>query len=261
MTDRFKGRVAIVTGGATGIGAAIAARLAREGGLVVVADLKAPCPKADVALFLATDVTRAAEINAMVAETVRRFGRLDILINNAGVGVLAETQDLAEDQWARVFALNSTAVFYACRAAIPVMRDAGGGTIVNIASISGLSGDYGFTAYNASKAAVINYTRSLALDGARHGIRANVVCPGAIGATAMGVGQFGSVEDRQSWIDAIPLGRLGAPEEVSNVVAFLASDEAAYVTGATIVVDGGVLAHTGLPNVAAQVRRRDAETG
>ena len=134
-----------------------------------------------------------------------------------------------------------------------------GGSIVNVASISGLLGDYGFSAYNASKAAVINYTRSLAIDCAADGIRVNALCPGAIGETAMGVGTFGSDADKQSWLDGIPLGRHGTPVEMANVVAFLLSDEASYVTGHIMVADGGITAHTGQPNVVKQVKRRQAE--
>jgi meso-butanediol dehydrogenase/(S,S)-butanediol dehydrogenase/diacetyl reductase len=133
-----------------------------------------------------------------------------------------------------------------------------GGAIVNIASIGGLLGDYGTGAYNASKAAMVNYTRSLALDCARHGIRVNALCPGAIGGTSAGVATHGSDADRQSWVAAVPMRRLGTPAEMANIVAFLASDEASYMTGSIVTADGGVTAHTGMPNAAAR-RRRLAE--
>lgn len=252
MSGRFTGKVAIVTGGSSGIGAATVARLASEGATVMVADIK---PPAD-ALFHDCDVTDAAAVEAMVKATVERFGRLDILINNAGIGYLAETEELPLDAWDKLFAINVNAVFYACRVAIPAMRASGGGAIVNVASISGLVGDYGFGAYSASKGAVINFTRTLALDGAHDNIRVNAICPGAIAQTAMGVGSHGSDADKREWTDRIPLGRYGTPDEMANVIAFLASDEASYVTGAVMVADGGVTAHSGQPNIIAQRKRR-----
>ncbi|MFT5605934.1 MAG: meso-butanediol dehydrogenase/(S,S)-butanediol dehydrogenase/diacetyl reductase [Paracoccaceae bacterium] len=262
MSSRFKGKVAIVTGGASGIGAAVVSRLVAEGARVMVADLNPPASLTDAIVFQRTDVTVSAEVNAMVAATVARFGRLDVLVNNAGIGILAETPDLAEEDWQRLFAVNVSSVYYACRVAIPQMRATGaGGAIVNIASISGLAGDYGLSAYNASKGAVINYTRSLAVDCARDNIRVNALCPGAIADTAMGVGAHGSEEDRRAWTDAIPLSRYGSPAEMANVVTFLASDEASYMTGSIVVADGGITAHSGQPNVPKQVQRRKREAG
>jgi meso-butanediol dehydrogenase/(S,S)-butanediol dehydrogenase/diacetyl reductase len=154
--------------------------------------------------------------------------------------------------------MNLSSVFYTCKAVMPAMR-ANGGAILNIASIGGLAGDYGMGAYNATKAAIVNYTRSVALDGARHNIRVNVLCPGAIGDTLAKVGSHGADQDRQAWLDAIPLQRLGTSAEIANVAAFLASDEASYMTGAVIVADGGVTAWTGLPNVPRRLRRARGE--
>jgi len=266
MTNRFANKVAIVTGGSSGIGAAIVDRLAAEGAKVVVADLNPPAQTSDSIVFVRTDVSSAEQVNAMVAAAVEQFGRLDILVNNAGIGVLAETTDLADETWEKLFAVNVSSIFYTCRAAIPHMRADGaangsgkGGAIINIASISGLLGDYGFSAYSASKAAAVNYTRTLALDCAHDNIRVNAICPGAIAGTAMGVGSFGSEADRRAWTDGIPLGRFGSATEIANVAAFLASDEASFMTGAIIPVDGGITAHTGQPNVIEQQRRRQQQ--
>jgi meso-butanediol dehydrogenase / (S,S)-butanediol dehydrogenase / diacetyl reductase len=258
LIQRFANKVAIVTGGSSGIGAATVERLMNEGAKVFIADLKPPKETNELVAFRRTDVTSLADATAMVEAALTRFGGLDVLVNNAGIGCLDETPDLGESVWNQVFALNVSAVFYVCRAAIPIMRHRGG-TIVNVASISGLAGDYGFTAYNASKGAVINYTRSLALDCAHDGIRVNALCPGTIAGTAMGVGTHGSAADRQAWLDPIPLGRMGSAEEMANIIAFLASDEASYMTGSIVVADGGTTAHTGQPNVIAQRKRRKAE--
>jgi meso-butanediol dehydrogenase / (S,S)-butanediol dehydrogenase / diacetyl reductase len=257
-TQRFADKVAIVTGGSSGIGAASVERLVSEGAQVLIADIKAPTGHHPSVAFRRTDVTSSADAASMVQATLERFGRLDVLINNAGIGCLDETPDLPETVWNQVFALNVSAVFYVCRAAIPLMRRHGG-SIVNVASISGLAGDYGFSAYNASKGAVINYTRSLALDCARDGIRVNALCPGTIAGTAMGVGTHGSAADRQAWLDPIPLGRMGSAQEMANIICFLASDEASYMTGSIVVADGGTTAHTGQPNVISQRQRRRAE--
>lgn len=144
-----------------------------------------------------------------------------------------------------------------CKAVIPVMREGGGGAIVNIASISGLFGDYAMGAYNASKGAVVNYTRSLALDCARDGIRVNALCPGLI-ETDMARAAVTDPLDREFWFERIPLGRAGKPEEMAGVVAFLVSDDASYVTGSIIAADGGITAHTGQPNAPLRQRLRAA---
>ncbi len=257
MGKRFEGKVAIVTGGSSGIGAALVTRLTSEGAQVLNADINPPAQTADGVTFQHTDVSSFAEVSAMVEAAIAKLGRLDVLINNAGIGHLAETPDMDETDWERLFAVNVTSVFHACKAAIPHMRGPDG-AIVNVASISGLLGDYGMGAYNASKAAVINYTRSLALDCSRIGIRVNALCPGAIAGTKMAVGEHGGDEYRQSWLDTIPMGRFGTAEEMASVAVFLASGDASYMTGAIVAADGGVTAHTGQLDFPGRRRKREA---
>ncbi|MBV1686159.1 SDR family oxidoreductase [Novosphingobium sp. G106] len=257
---RFDGKVAIVTGGARGIGAAIVARLASEGAKVMIADVNAPAETGEHVAFLKTDATVAADVQAVVAATLDRWGRLDILVNNAGIGALVETPEMAEEVWDRVFAINTRAIFLFCKAAIPAIREAGGGAIVNIASISGLLGDYAMGAYNASKGAVVNYTRSLALDCGRDGIRVNALCPGLI-ETEMARAAVADPLDRAFWFDRIPLGRSGTPEEMAAVAAFLASDDASYLTGVILAADGGITAHSGQPNAPQRIRERTRRQG
>jgi meso-butanediol dehydrogenase/(S,S)-butanediol dehydrogenase/diacetyl reductase len=257
MAQRFGGKVAIVTGGSTGIGAAIVAHLAEEGAQVVNADIRPPADGASRGALHLTDVRDGQAVKTMVDATLARFGRLDVLINNAGIGHLAETPDMEEQDWERLFAVNVTSVFHTCKAAIPAMRNQGG-AIVNVASISGLVGDFGMGAYNASKAAVINYTRSLALDCSRFGIRVNALCPGAISGTAMAVGEAGGEEYRRAWLDTIPMGRFGTAEEMAKAAAFLSSDDASYITGAVLAADGGATAHTGQLDFPGRRRRREA---
>ena len=253
---RFDGKVALVTGGSNGIGAATVARLIAEGAKVMIADLAPPGAIDPAARFIQTDVAISRDVAAAVQAAIDAWGRLDVLVNNAGIGALSETPDMEEDVWDKVFAVNIRSIYLFCRAAIPLMR-ARGGAIVNIASISGMGGDYGMGAYNASKGAVINYTRSLALDCARDGIRVNALCPGLVETAIIG-SALDSPESRASWLAPIPLGRPGAPAEMASVVAFLASDDASYMTGAIIAADGGVTAHTGQPNVPMKLRARNA---
>jgi meso-butanediol dehydrogenase/(S,S)-butanediol dehydrogenase/diacetyl reductase len=249
--------VALVTGGSNGIGAAIVARLAGEGANVLIADRTPPATTSDAIRYIATDVAKTDEVAAAVAAALGHWGRLDLLFNNAGVGAFGEISETDDATWDQVFAVNIRAIFLFCRAAIPAIRESGGGAIVNIASISGLGGDYGMGAYNASKGAVVNYTRSLALECAAHGIRVNALCPGLVD-TAMSSPGLERPEDKAQWLERIPLGRPAKPEEMASVAAFLASDDASYLTGSIVAADGGTTAHTGQPNIIARRKLREA---
>ena len=253
--NRFEGRVAIITGGSTGIGAATARQLVGEGARVVIA-ARRPEPGIalikelgeDKALFFQCDVGVQAEVEALVARTVDRFGGLDILINNAGATCFGGyTPDLDPALWHQMMGVNLHSVFYACKAGIPHMKRRGGGVIVNTASISGLFADYGFTAYNAAKGAVINYTKSLAIDHAQDNIRVNAVCPGLVNTPMANV--LDKLKVHAAWVENIPMKRGSKPEEIANIVAFLASDEASFMTGSIVVADGGQSAATGQPNL------------
>ncbi len=252
---RFSGKVAIVTGGASGIGAATARRLHGEGACVLIADVNGALGEAladelgrERAVYRHVDVSCWDDVQAMVDGAVTAFGRLDILFNNAGVGSFAATPDVSIEEWRRVIDIDLTGVFYGCRAAIPVMKAQGGGAIINTASASGLAGDYSFAAYNAAKGGVVNYTRAAGIDHARDGVRINAVCPGPVDTPIIaGIDAWPGVRD--AWNERVPMGRFARPEEIAGVVAFLASDDASYMTGAIIAVDGGLTAHTGQPNL------------
>jgi len=258
---KLGGKVAVITGGASGIGAAAARLFVAEGARVVIGDLNVEAGRAladalnaaarqTVAIFLVTDVARLQDVEALVAAAERDFGRLDILFNNAGIGSFGDSVTLGVEQWKHVIEVDLDGVFYGCKAAIPALRRAGGGAIVNTASISGIGADYGFAAYNAAKAAVINYTRTVALDHAAENIRCNAVCPGWID-TPLTEATSGIEPLARAWREAIPMRRAGNPEEIARVALFLASDEASYVTGTTVVADGGLTASNGQPNIPA----------
>jgi meso-butanediol dehydrogenase/(S,S)-butanediol dehydrogenase/diacetyl reductase len=253
---RFENKVAAVTGGAAGIGAAIAEQLVAEGACVVIGDIDirgeavAAALGKTRAIFVHCDVTQAADLETLVGLTESRFGGLDLMFNNAGIGHLpTRAPDLDPATWHRVTAVDLDSVFYGCRAAVPALRRRGGGAIVNTASISGLAGDYGFAAYSAAKGAAINYTRTLALDHAHENIRVNALCPGLI-ATQLNA-KITETPVGARWISGIPMGRVGTPGEMAEVALFLASDAASYMTGSIVVADGGVTAHTGQPNLLA----------
>lgn len=250
----FEGKMAIVTGGASGIGAAAVRRFHTEGARVLIADLNDEAGKALAAelgertFYRRVDVSSWEEVKAMVDAAVDAFGRLDILFNNAGIGGRAPIPDLPVEQWRQVMAVDLDSVFFGCKAAIPIMRAQGGGVIVNTASISGMFADYSLAAYNAAKAGVINFTRAAAIEHARENIRVNAVCPGPVDTPIIArIKEYQGV--REAWDECVPIGRFARPEEIAAVVAFLASEDASYLTGAAIPVDGGLTAHTGQPNV------------
>ena len=248
--DRLKGKVALITGGGSGMGRASSLLFAREGATVAVVDRAdeageetARLIEADggTASFIHADVADAADVDNMVETTVKAYGRLDILFNNAGVeGPSVNLLEYGEDDWERIIAINLTAVYRAMRAAIPHMIEQGGGVILSTASVAGLVGLARSSAYSAAKAGVIGLTRTVALEYGPRGIRANCICPGFI-ATPMLDRVLG---DREAEVlhRLAPLRRVGTPEDIAAAALFLASDESSYVTGVPFMVDGGYVA-------------------
>jgi NAD(P)-dependent dehydrogenase (short-subunit alcohol dehydrogenase family) len=232
-------RVAIVTGGASGIGRATVARLAADGFLVAVLDLGETASEAKLALR--TDVTDPAEVERAIGHIVEAFGRIDVLVNNAGIsGSAAATvcHQTPVDDWDRVQAVNVRGPFLCTRAVLPTMLAQGNGHVITVASIAGLVAFPGRCAYTASKGAAVMFTKSLAVDYAATGIRANAVCPGMV-ETPMTRWRLDQPELRAQVESKIPLGRVAQPEEVAEAIALLASDRLVYLTGHALVLDGG----------------------
>lgn len=244
---RLDGHVALVTGASSGIGRAAAVAFADAGATVVVSDVDEQGGEATVArilegggqaVFVAADVTDAAQVGAVVEQAVSTFGRLDHAFNNAGIeGEPAPLHECSRQNWDRTIAVNLTGVFLCMQAEIPAMRS--GGSIVNCASIAGLNGFPGLAAYVASKHGVNGLTKAAALELAAEGIRVNAVCPGAIDTEMIARVKVEQPELIERTVAAHPLGRLGRPEEIASTVVWLCSDAAAFVTGQTIAVDGG----------------------
>ncbi len=259
MKARFENKIAIVTAAGAGIGAATAVGLAREGASVLVADISGRRAEAIArsieqdggrARWRKMDASEASEVEDTMMTMLDAHGRIDVVINNAGFGVPGWLHETSLENWQRTLAVTLTSVFLGIKYAVPIMRRQNTGAIVNTASISGVRADYGMGSYNAAKAGVINLTRNAALENASHGIRVNCVCPGGIDTRApqLLAGQQ-APEFRQSMGAAHPLGRMGQAAEVAEAILYLASDDASFVTGASLLVDGGITAHTGLPDM------------
>lgn len=251
MDGRFAGRAALVTGAGHGIGRAVALRLAQEGARVAVLDLREPaaCDTADAirasggeAVALTADVSNAEAVDAAVREAHDALGELDVLHNNAGRLVPGTVLDQELAEWDATFAVNVRSVFLVTRAAVPHLRGRPGAAVVNTASISGLIGEPALAAYCASKAAIVNLTRQLAADLSPQGIRVNCVCPGWVN-TGFNAACFATPAEEELTVRRqVPLGRQASSEEIAAAVAFLASDDASYVVGHALVVDGGLSA-------------------
>jgi 2-hydroxycyclohexanecarboxyl-CoA dehydrogenase len=243
---KHQGRVALVTGAARGIGAAIAHRLAADGATVIVADLDGDAAKASAAslegkaIGLEVDVSSATSVRAAFDEAAAAIGPPEILVNNAGIDVIKPFVDSTEDEWDRVIAVNLKGPINCCRSALDGMIERGFGRIVNIASDAGRVGSSGEAVYSATKGGVIAFTKTLAREMARHGITVNCVCPGPTETALLGQVAEYSQKLYDSLARAIPLGRTGRPEDIAPAVSFLVSDDASFITGQTLSVSGGL---------------------
>lgn len=249
----LENKVAFITGGISGIGYAAALAFVREGAKVVLADIDANAGEAAAAkiqqsgseaAFIRTDVSKSADVQAMISQTVERYGRLDFAVNNAGIGgASALTADYPEDEWRRVLDINLTGVWLCMKYAIPHMLTAGGGVIVNVASILGHVGFANSGAYVAAKHAVVGLTKSTAIEYATQNIRVTAVCPGFISTPMIESAGMTEGTDLYNMIAGLhAMKRLGKPEEVGELIAWLCSDGASFITGSSILADGGYVA-------------------
>jgi NAD(P)-dependent dehydrogenase (short-subunit alcohol dehydrogenase family) len=259
---RFKGKVAIVSGGADGMGAASVERLAAEGARVFALDVKEDIAKGLAARLssggaqveaMRADVMDEEELTGAIAAAIDKAGKVDVLINIAGGSAPGLIGDMDLAIWDRLYRLNIRSTLVACRAVLPAMRAQCHGSIVNMASISGLRGDPGWAAYNSVKAGIISLTQALAWEEGQYGIRVNAICPGPTMSKRM-IGQL-TKELIEKYNRACAIGRMGSPEELAAAILFLASEDASFVTGASLVADGGLTARTGQPTAFDETRR------
>ena len=250
---RLEGKTALVTGAASGIGLQTSIRLAEEGARVMMTDINLEeglqqAEKIDAnATFLKLDITEEEEWISVLDETVKRFDRLDILVNSAGMVLIADVEQITLEDWRKVHAVNLDGTFLGCKHGVRVMKEFGAGSIINLSSVSGMIGGFNLAAYNSSKGAVRMLTKSVALHCARagYGIRCNSIHPTFI-ETPMLESMIRDSPDpekaRQTLVRQVPLRRIGKPEDVANMIVYLASDESTFVTGTEMVIDGGVIA-------------------
>ena len=250
---RLEGKTALVTGAASGIGLQTSIRLAEEGARVMMTDInlekvRQQAEKIDAnATFLKLDITEEEEWISVLDETVKRFDRLDILVNSAGMVLIADVEQITLEDWRKVHAVNLDGTFLGCKHGVRVMKEFGAGSIINLSSVSGMIGGFNLAAYNSSKGAVRMLTKSVALHCARagYGIRCNSIHPTFI-ETPMLESMIRDSPDlekaRQTLVRQVPLRRIGKPEDVANMIVYLASDESTFVTGTEMVIDGGVIA-------------------
>ena len=248
---RLKDKVAIVTGAGSGFGEGIAKRFAAEGAKIVVNDVNHQAgdkvardikAAGGAAMFLKCDVAVGAEVKAMVEKTLASYGRVDCMVNNAGITHRNRPMlEVGEEEFDRIFAVNVKAIYLAAMHVVPVMRAQGGGNIITTASTAGLRPRPGLTWYNGSKGAAITLTKSMAAELAKDNIRVNCLCPviGETGLTEMFMGVPNTPENRQRFLATIPMGRMSTPADIANAALYLASDEAAFITGVALEVDGG----------------------
>ncbi|MCP4165050.1 MAG: glucose 1-dehydrogenase [Chloroflexi bacterium] len=256
MRKRFEDKVIIITGAGMGIGRASSLAFAREGGSVAVVDISEPDGNEVVtqiqdeggkAVFIHCDVANSKDVQRMVAETVSAFGGVDVLYNNAGVVRYGTVVDMSEEEWDYILNVNLRATFLTCKYTIPEMRKRGGGVIVNTSSVQAFASQRTVAAYSASKGGVLSLTKTVALDHVDENIRCNCIAPASIHTPMLEWGAAMFVPDDpaqaiKEWGELHPMGRVGTPEEVANMVMFLASDESSFSTGSCFFIDGGLLA-------------------